>query len=584
LAASGGTGTLTWVDYDGGLAGSGLVMNAAGQVQGTPTVAGPINFTARVTDVPGASDDQALSFTINPALQITTTSPLPGWQEDEPGYSVTLASTGGTVPLTWSNPGGGLSGTGLTLATNGTISGTPTNAGTINFAARVVDQAGASHNRDFQIDIYAGMTIMTLPTLSAWTVGQPGYSQILSAIGGDGDYTWSDLNGDLAGTGLGLAPEGVLSGTPNTSGLVSFIAYVADGSGQDAQRELHLTVNPWPQFDGDTVLTAWTVDHPGYAANLATSGGTGAKVFTTQSFNGLSLSALGQLTGTPDTEGELVFTAAAHDQTGAAISQTFVVPVNPRPAIDTETLPEWTLGHSGYNELLLASGGTGALSFTAQSFDGLSLAASGYLTGTPNATGGLNFTAEVVDAVGATEQKALAVYVNDAVAITTDATLPEATENDPSYSALLEATGGTGSVSWSDDGGLSGSGLVLSAGGEVSGTPSIVGPLQFTGYATDAVGAEDSRLFSIMVIQAWICGDANADDVANITDATYLITYIFADGPEPVPYESGDADCDEVVNITDAVYLIAYIFADGPEPCANCSPAGTGRPGSNLDR
>lgn len=66
---------------------------------------------------------------------------------------------------------------------------------------------------------------------------------------------------------------------------------------------------------------------------------------------------------------------------------------------------------------------------------------------------------------------------------------------------------------------------------------------------------------------AFACGDANADQLVNITDAVYLIGYIFNSGPAPQPYEAGDANCDELVNITDAVYLITYIFNSGPPPC-----------------
>ncbi|MFH2056200.1 MAG: hypothetical protein ABIJ61_09605 [bacterium] len=65
----------------------------------------------------------------------------------------------------------------------------------------------------------------------------------------------------------------------------------------------------------------------------------------------------------------------------------------------------------------------------------------------------------------------------------------------------------------------------------------------------------------------YVCGDANADLIANITDAVYLIEYIFNDGPAPNPYESGDANCDGIANITDGVYLITYIFGGGPPPC-----------------
>ncbi len=66
----------------------------------------------------------------------------------------------------------------------------------------------------------------------------------------------------------------------------------------------------------------------------------------------------------------------------------------------------------------------------------------------------------------------------------------------------------------------------------------------------------------------YLCGDADGDLAVNISDAVYLISYIFKSGPPPDPLEAGDADLDGAVNIGDAVYLINYIFKSGPEPCA----------------
>lgn len=65
----------------------------------------------------------------------------------------------------------------------------------------------------------------------------------------------------------------------------------------------------------------------------------------------------------------------------------------------------------------------------------------------------------------------------------------------------------------------------------------------------------------------YLCGDANSDGIANITDVVYMIQYIFSGGPPPDPYLAGDINCDGLVNITDAVYLIQYIFGSGPPPC-----------------
>jgi hypothetical protein len=68
----------------------------------------------------------------------------------------------------------------------------------------------------------------------------------------------------------------------------------------------------------------------------------------------------------------------------------------------------------------------------------------------------------------------------------------------------------------------------------------------------------------------YICGDANSDELVNVSDAVYILSYIFSGGPPPEPQEAGDPNCDQAVNISDAVYLISYIFSGGPEPCADC--------------
>ena len=62
------------------------------------------------------------------------------------------------------------------------------------------------------------------------------------------------------------------------------------------------------------------------------------------------------------------------------------------------------------------------------------------------------------------------------------------------------------------------------------------------------------------------CGDANGDGLFNISDAVFLIAYIFGGGPAPNPLCYGYANGDGTINISDAVYLIAYIFGGGPAP------------------
>ncbi|TFH64967.1 MAG: hypothetical protein E4G91_04115 [Candidatus Zixiibacteriota bacterium] len=67
-----------------------------------------------------------------------------------------------------------------------------------------------------------------------------------------------------------------------------------------------------------------------------------------------------------------------------------------------------------------------------------------------------------------------------------------------------------------------------------------------------------------------VCGDADGSSSVDISDAVYLIAYIFSGGSAPNPVLAGDANCDSAVDISDVVYLIAYIFSGGLAPCEAC--------------
>jgi hypothetical protein len=89
------------------------------------------------------------------------------------------------------------------------------------------------------------------------------------------------------------------------------------------------------------------------------------------------------------------------------------------------------------------------------------------------------------------------------------------------------------------------------------------------GYFTTA-GGKVSPYLARWTKPSYVCGDANGDATADISDVVYLIAYIFSGGPPPNPLAAGNANCDSGIDISDAVYLIAYIFSGGPAPCAGC--------------
>lgn len=80
-------------------------------------------------------------FSTAPGI-VPSTCPLPSATQST-GYSTTLSATGGIPPYTWSLFSGTLPG-GLSIASNGVVSGTPTQSGLFNFAIKVVDAVGGT--------------------------------------------------------------------------------------------------------------------------------------------------------------------------------------------------------------------------------------------------------------------------------------------------------------------------------------------------------------------------------------------------------------------------------------------------------
>ena len=95
------------------------------------------------------------------ALQITT-SQLPSGILSK-SYGATLSASGGTTPYAWSLASGSLP-AGLTLSSAGTISGTPTSAGSFPFTVQVTDTA--SHSASANLSVNVGNPVVSVAIAS----------------------------------------------------------------------------------------------------------------------------------------------------------------------------------------------------------------------------------------------------------------------------------------------------------------------------------------------------------------------------------------------------------------------------------
>ncbi len=75
---------------------------------------------------------------------------------------------------------------------------------------------------------------------------------------------------------------------------------------------------------------------------------------------------------------------------------------------------------------------------------------------------------------------------------------------------------------------------------------------------------------ALAALTGFLCGDATGNNNVNISDAIYVINYIFSGGPAPIPSMSADCDCSGMLTISDAVVIIYYVFGGGNPPCSNC--------------
>jgi putative Ig domain-containing protein len=263
-----------------------------------------------------------------------------------------------------------------------------------------------------------------------------------------------------------------------------------------------------------SALPAGPVNQP-YSASLTGSGGTPPYTWSVAPAlpNGLTLNAAtGAVTGTPTTEGTTTHTFSLRDNSVPAqtVQQTLTVTVTPPPAavtITTTSLPDGTVGQL-YSRPVQATGGTGALTWTISAGSlppNLNLdPATGIVSGTPTRTGTSSFTVRVQDAAGQSDTQPLSITINTTpppptppeITITT---LPPGTVG-VAYNQPVQATGGTGALTWSIIAGSLPANVGLNAtNGVISGTPTVEGTSSFTVRVQDAAGLSDVQDLSIRI-------------------------------------------------------------------------------------
>ncbi len=73
------------------------------------------------------------------------------------------------------------------------------------------------------------------------------------------------------------------------------------------------------------------------------------------------------------------------------------------------------------------------------------------------------------------------------------------------------------------------------------------------------------------LVTTGLLGDSNSDQMVSISDAVYLIQYIFSGGPAPLYPNAADVNADCTISLLDVVYIVNFVFAGGPYPLQGCA-------------
>lgn len=201
------------------------------------TIANQGNYSVIITNTYGSVTSSVATLTvICPGVAISPTT-LPNLTVGVV-YSATNEASGGTAPYSYA--ASGILPDGLTLASDGVLSGTPTNTGSFSFTVTATDANGCAGSlvRTTAVNC-ASITLapVTLPS----AVANVSYNQLVSAVGGTGPFQYTVSAGFLPG-GMSLTLFGTIFGTPTAAGNSSFTITATDAFGCVSNRSYSLDV------------------------------------------------------------------------------------------------------------------------------------------------------------------------------------------------------------------------------------------------------------------------------------------------------------------------------------------------------
>ena len=369
-----------------------------GALGGTPTVLGTYTFGVIASNAYGRTTNTGFRVLVlekpaGPPIFVTTN--LPGGTVGAPYGQTIVITNGGTLSIV----GGGLP-AGLTLETNGWVSGTPTTVESPQFIVRATNAVGFS-NLTFQIVVAApaAAPVFTSPSpLPGAVLGTPYQYQVLAD---NYPTNFGVASGELP-LGLGILASGMITGTPQVAGTASFALFASNMVG-GAQTNYSLHVNGPPTFITESPLPDGVLG-VAYAVQIDATEANSFSLYAGNLPAGLGLRSDGMVTGTPVSVGTSNFTVSAANDYGWA-TRDFALTIGAAPVFVTPSnLPAGTAGVAYVAVQIEATGATAYSVVGGALPGGMDLSAAGLLDGTPGAGGLFNFVVRATNLSGYAER------------------------------------------------------------------------------------------------------------------------------------------------------------------------------------
>jgi hypothetical protein len=204
---------------------------------------------------------------------LTATAPFHTGEVGVAYTPVALSASGGVQPYAWSVVAGALP-TGLAIGSDGTVSGTPTSAGTFTFTVQAADSGDSTATIPGSVPIAAALSATLIPecaTQCSVELGCVVCGTFGEVSGGIGPYSYALTSGQLpVGTSLsGLTLAGTFAGS---SGFLKFSVQVTDAMGATATLATTFWMYDHISLAGDTT-TCYPRIFTGCSLRLQISGG-----------------------------------------------------------------------------------------------------------------------------------------------------------------------------------------------------------------------------------------------------------------------------------------------------------------------